>query len=87
MPLAFTLTGGEQSDTRQFASLLDIGSEIQPRAIVADKAYDAKANRDLARQRGICPVIPFKSNAKHKPRSLPNSSIAPAHGSSRLSES
>ena len=68
MPLAFTLTGGEQSDTRQFAPLLDIGPEIQPRAIVADKGYDAKANRDLARHRGICPVIPFKSNAKHKPR-------------------
>ena len=71
MFLAFTLTGGEQSDTRQFAPLLDIGPEIQPRAIVADNGYDAKANRDLARQRGICPVIPFKSNAKHKPRFFP----------------
>jgi len=71
VPLAFTLTGGEKSDSRQFATLLDLGPDIQPRAVVADKGYDANANRALARQRGICPAIPFKSNAKNKPTFFP----------------
>jgi transposase len=31
-------------------------------ALVTD-GYDAKANRDGARRRGVCPVIPYKSNA------------------------
>jgi transposase len=34
---------------------------------VADKGYDAAAIRTAARKRGICPVIPFRSNAKKKP--------------------
>ena len=38
-----------------------------PRAAVADKGYDAAVNREAARQRGICPVIPFRSNAKNRP--------------------
>jgi len=56
---------------RAFATLLDLGLDIQPRAVVADKGYDANANRALARQRGICPAIPFKSNAKNKPSFFP----------------
>ncbi len=39
--------------------------------MVCDKGYDAKANRAAARQRGICPVIPFKSNAKDRPAFFP----------------
>lgn len=47
--------------------MLDAGPDIQPRAVVADKGYDAKANRTLARRRGIAPVIPYKKNAKARP--------------------
>ena len=47
--------------------LLDLGPDVTPRAVVADKGYDAKANRAAARARGICPVIPHKSNAKSRP--------------------
>jgi len=67
LPLGFHLTGGEQSDSRNFETLLDIGPDIKPRAAVADKGYDAQANRDAARKRGICPVIPHRSNAKTRP--------------------
>ncbi len=42
-----------------------------PRAVIGDKGYDSKANRELARQRGICTVIPVKSNAKDKPAFFP----------------
>jgi transposase len=67
-PLAFHLTDGQASDTCQFEVLLDIGPEITPRAAVGDKGYDAKRNRTAARERHICPVIPFKSTARNRPR-------------------
>jgi transposase len=36
--------------------------ERAPDALVADKAYDSDAIRDDLKQRGICAVIPPKSN-------------------------
>lgn len=42
-----------------------------PRAAIGDKGYDSKANRALARECGICTVIPVKTNAKHKPAFFP----------------
>jgi transposase len=71
LPLAFQLTGGEASDSRNFEILLDLGPDITPRAAITDKGYDAKANRDGARRRGICPVIPYKSNAINRPAFFP----------------
>ncbi len=38
---------------------------------MGDKGYDAKSNRQAARTRGICPVIPYRSNIKDKPRFFP----------------
>jgi len=65
--IAFDLTGGEAFDGRHFETLLDIGTDIQPRAVICDKGYASKANRDAARARGIAPVIPHKANEKNKP--------------------
>src|SRR3954465_14407012 len=70
-PLAFHLTEGQAGDSPQFEILLDLGPDITPRAAVGDKGYDAKANRSAARERGICPVIPFKASAKNRPAFLP----------------
>ena len=70
-PLAFHLTGGEASDSRQFETLLDIGPDITPRAALTDKGYDATTNRQAARGRGICPVIPYRSNVANKPKFFP----------------
>jgi transposase len=39
--------------------------------VITDKGYDAKANRQAARNRGICPVIPHRSNTKEKPKFFP----------------
>jgi transposase len=69
--LAFHLTGGEASDSRNFEILLDIGPDITPRAVLGDKGYDAKANRQAARQRGICPAIPYRENTAAKPKFFP----------------
>jgi transposase len=65
--IAFHLTGGEASDARHFDVLLDIGPDIQPRAVICDKGYASKVNREVARKRGIAPVIPHKANERDKP--------------------
>jgi transposase len=65
--IAFDLTGGEAFDGRHFETLLNIGPDIQPRAVICDKGYASRANRDAARARGIAPVIPHKANEKNKP--------------------
>nr|WP_281502914.1 IS5 family transposase [Ancylobacter crimeensis] len=70
LPITFHLTGGEASDSPLF-KLLDLGPDVKPRAALADKGYDAKANRVLARARGIAPAIPFKSNEKDRPAFFP----------------
>jgi transposase len=71
LPLDFHLTGNEASDSIQFEILADIGPDVTPRAIVCDKGYDAKANRQAARRRGIVPVIPYRSNVKDQPVHFP----------------
>jgi transposase len=71
LPLDFHLTGGEASDSRQFETLLGIGPDITPRAVMTDKGSDAKDNREAARRRGICPIIPYRSNAKNRPAFFP----------------
>jgi transposase len=71
LPIAFHLTGGEASDSRNFEILLDIGPDINPRAALGDKGYDSKLNREAARQRRICPAIPYRSNTKDIPAFFP----------------
>src|SRR4051795_4686420 len=70
-PFAFHLTAGQASDSPQFEILLDLGPDIMPRAVVGDKGYDSTGNRTAARERGICPVIPFKSSARNRPAFFP----------------
>ena len=67
LPIGFHLTGGEASDSRQFEILLD----ITPRAAMTDKGYDARANLEAARGRGICPVIPYRSTTRDKSKFFP----------------
>jgi transposase len=65
--IAFDLTGGEASDGRHFETLVDIGPDIRPRAVICDNGYASKANRGAARKRRIAPVIPHKANERDKP--------------------
>ncbi len=67
----FHLTGAEASDSRQFETLLAIGPDDTPRAVITDKGYDAEANREAARARGTLPVIPYRSNVKRQPKFFP----------------
>ena len=81
--IAFDLTGGEAFDGRHLETLLDIGPDIQPRAVICDKGYASKANRDTARKRRIAPVIPHKANERDKPAFFAAPSTRPARASSR----
>jgi hypothetical protein len=45
LPIAFHLTGGEASDSRNFETLLDIGPDIDPRAALGDKGYVTPTQR------------------------------------------
>jgi transposase len=51
--------------------LLDLGPEIAARVALGDKGYDTKGNRLAARSRGICPAIPHKITARHRPAFFP----------------
>lgn len=68
LPIAFALTGGEASDSPQFKTLINLGPDVRPRAVVADKGYDSAANRRIARDCGAVPVIPFRANTKVIPK-------------------
>ena len=52
LPITFDLTGGGAADSPHFETLMDIGPDVRPRAIVADKGYDSAGNRQLARKKG-----------------------------------
>ena len=60
-PLRFVLTGGQTHDGTILPRLLDWPTP--PLAVLADKAYGSKANRQLIRDEGALAVIPAKSNA------------------------
>jgi transposase len=63
-PLRFLLTGGNVADCRAADVLLD---DLAPRTIVlADKAYDSNAIRDLIEHQGAVPNIPSKANRRWK---------------------
>jgi transposase len=51
-----------------FEVLLDLGPDIKPRAAVGDRGYANRKNRAAARDRAICPVIPYKAKEKNPPR-------------------
>ena len=70
--IAFDLTGGEAFDGRHFETLLDIGPDIQPRAVICDKGYASKANRDAARARGIVPSSPTRLTKRTSRPSSPD---------------
>ena len=62
-PLAVSLTGGQVHDIKQAETLV---AQVEPKALLADKAYDADAFIECLEVRAITPVIPPKSNRKVK---------------------
>ena len=84
-PLDFHLTGGEVSDSAQFETLLDSGTDIRPRIAMTDKGYDSGANRAAALARGITPVIPRREHFRREDAFSQSASIDCGRASSRQS--
>jgi transposase len=70
-PLVIVVTGGQAGDSPMLPVLLDAlrvprrgpgRPRTCPDALLGDKAYSARANRDLLRARGITTVIPEPSD-------------------------
>ena len=60
-PLALSLTGGNSHDITQAEALV---SRVAPKAVLADKGYDADSFIKSLQARAIKVVIPPKSNRK-----------------------
>ena len=61
--MVVSLTGGQTHDITQAEAL---AAQVEPQALLADKAYDADAFIESLEARAITPVIPPKSNRKAK---------------------
>ena len=62
-PLRIILTPGQRGDVTQAPDLLD---GLSPRRVLADKAYDANALRQIIAHRNAEAVIPCNPTRKHK---------------------
>ena len=61
-PIDFEITGGEVHDSKVAGEVMErIGSAAH---FIADKGYDSELIREQARQFGMNPVIPRKSNSR-----------------------
>jgi transposase len=63
LPLGFAVTPGEAHDSTAYLVLMDEDAP-EPRALIADRGYDADAIRCDLEARGSTPVIPTKRNRK-----------------------
>ncbi len=60
-PICFEVTGGQVHDSKAAPSLI---KKVEGENLLADKGYDLKEIRQLARDKNINPMIPRKSNSK-----------------------
>jgi transposase len=60
-PVALQLTGAEAADSPQLPGLI---AGVRAEAVLADKGYDADANRGAIRATGAEPCIPPRKNRK-----------------------
>lgn len=66
--MAFIVTGGEASDSKQLIPLMEIPLEIpSPKALLADAGYDGDANREHLLIRAIRPIIKPNPTRKTMP--------------------
>lgn len=64
--LGVRLSPGQEHETQQFVALMEEATAWpeQPEKLAGDKGYSADWIRDWLQERGIKPVIPYKSNEK-----------------------
>ena len=64
--MAVTVSPGQEHETQKFVPLLEAATAWpdQPEKVAGDKGYSADWIREWLQERGIKPVIPYKSNEK-----------------------
>ena len=82
MPVRLTVTGGTAADSSQALSLIE---GIEAECLLADKAYDTNEIIGTARELGMDPVIPPKSNRKEQRGIRPGAVQVAALGGERIS--
>jgi transposase len=75
-PLAVAVSPGEEHETQQFVQLMEEATAWpqQPEKLAGDKGYSADWLRDWLKERGIEPVIPYKSNEKGRKKKFDRAS-------------
>jgi transposase len=70
LPLAVTISPGQEHETRQVHDLLEplIEAGRLPEKLAGDKAYSAGWLRELLAELGVTPVIPHKANETDRPK-------------------
>jgi len=64
-PIAFTITGGQASDSKHLQSLMELPVSIPaPKHLLGDKGYDSDDNRGSLLTCNIRPVIPPRRSRK-----------------------
>lgn len=65
-PLAVAVSPGQEHETRHFVAVMEeaMAWPEQPEKLAGDKGCSADCIRDWLKERGIEPVIPYKSNEK-----------------------
>lgn len=65
--MAVAVGPGQEHETQKFEPLMEDATAWpqQPEKLAGDKGYSAQDIRDWLKERGIEPVIPYKSNEKH----------------------
>src|ERR1700734_2559290 len=81
--IAFDLTGGEAFDGRHFETLLDIGPDIQPRAVTATKGTPARPIGTPQERAASLPSSPTRPTKRTRQASSHAPSKSPAPASSR----
>lgn len=78
LPLAFTVTPANISDSKEYPKILEILAQqgVQPRITLADAGYDSKENYHLTLKYGATPIIAInkrnlKKNTRDFERDLP----------------
>jgi putative transposase len=62
-PVTFALTKGQVHELQAAPGLIE---NVDPDALIADKAFDADSFVELLQRKAITPVIPSKSNRKNQ---------------------
>ena len=75
-PLAVAVSPGEEHETQQFVPLMEEATAWpqQPEKLAGDKGYSAEWIREWLKERGIEPVIPYKSNEKGRKKKFDRAS-------------